>query len=87
MKKSYINYKGTDYPVIEIELSKISNENSNEIVIIADYELFKDIEEDYENNNQEAINIDNMIYFYCDSGFIASNKTEKEIIKYMKQYT
>lgn len=87
MEKSYINYKGTDYPVIEIELSKISDIDSNEVVIIADYELFSDIEEDYEKGVRDAIDVDNMIYFYCDSGFIASNPTEKEIIDYMLQYT
>lgn len=86
MEKSYINYKGTDYPVIEIELSKISDIDSNEPVIIADYELWAAIEDDYEDGDKEAVWLDNEIYFYCDSGFIASNPTEKEIIEYMKEY-
>ena len=86
MERSKINYKGIDYPTIEIALSKVSNIESNELVTIADYELWAAIEDDYEDGDKEAVWIDNNVYFYCDSGFIASNATESEVIEYMNTY-
>lgn len=86
MERSKINYKGIDYPTIEIALSKVSNIESNELVTIADYELWAAIEDDYEDGDKEALWIDNDVYFYCDSGFIASNPTESEVIEYMNTY-
>ena len=86
MERSKINYKGIDYPTIEIALSKVSNIESNELVTIADYELWVAIEDDYEDGDKEAVWIDNNVYFYCDSGFIASNPTESEVIEYMNTY-
>ena len=86
MERSKINYKGIDYPTIEIALSKVSNIESNELVTIADYELWAAIEDDYEDGDKEALWIDNNVYFYCDSGFIASNPTESEIIEYMNEF-
>ena len=86
MERSKINYKGIDYHTIEIALSKVSNIESNELVTIADYELWAAIEDDYEDGDKEAVWIDNNVYFYCDSGFIASNPTESEVIEYMNTY-
>ena len=86
MERSKINYKGIDYPTIEIALSKVSNIESNELVTIADYELWAAIEDDYEDGDKEAVWIANNVYFYCDSGFIASNPTESEVIEYMNTY-
>ena len=86
MERSKINYKGNDYPTIEIALSNVSNIESNELVTIADYELWAAIEDDYEDGDKEAVWIDNNVYFYCDSGFIASNPTESEVIEYMNTY-
>ncbi|NLD21185.1 MAG: hypothetical protein GX664_01670 [Bacteroidales bacterium] len=86
MERSNINYKGIDYPTIEIALSKVSNIESNELVTITDCQLWAAIEDDYEDGDKEAVWIDNNVYFYCDSGFIASNPTESEIIEYMNKY-
>ena len=86
MERSKINYKGIDYPTIEIALSKVSDIESNELVTITDYELWAAIEDDYRNGDEEALWIDNNVYFYCDSGFIASNPTESEIIEYMNEF-
>lgn len=86
MERSNINYKGIDYPTIEIPLSKVSDIKSDEIVTIADCELWVAIEDDYYNGFSEAVWIDDSVYFYCDSGFIASNPTESEVIEYMNKY-
>lgn len=86
MERSFIEYNGVKYPTIEIALSKVSDIESNELVTITDYELWAAIEDDYEDGDKEAVWIDNNVYFYCDSGFIASNPTESEIIEYMNKY-
>ena len=86
MERSKISYKGIDYPTIEIALSKVSDIESDEIVTIADYELWAAIEEDFEKGVKDAVWLDDDIYFYCDSGFIASNPTESEVIEYMNTY-
>lgn len=86
MERSNINYKGIDYPTIEIPLSKVSDIESDEIVTIADCELWLAIEDDYYNGDKEAVWLDDKIYFYCDSGFIASNPTESEVIEYINKY-
>lgn len=86
MERSKINYKGVDYPTIEIQLSKVSDIKSDEIVILADYELWAAIEDDYRDGDKVAVWIENDVYFYCDSGFIASNPTESEVIDYMKEF-
>lgn len=86
MERSNINYKGIDYPTIEIPLSKVSDIESDEIVTIADCELWVAIEDDYYHGDKEAVWLDDKIYSYCDSGFIASNPTESEVIEYMNKY-
>ena len=83
MERNAIVYNGESFPIIEIELSKVTNLDSNEIVTIADYELWAAIEKDYENDKKEAVYIDSGIFYYCDSGFIASKPTESEVIEYM----
>ena len=83
MEKSYIEYKGERYPTIEISLNKISDIESEERVVLADIELFFAIEEDYENDVYEAVDIDNSVYYYCDSGFVESCPSESEVIEYM----
>lgn len=86
MERSFIEYNGVKYPTIEIPLSKVSDIESDEIVTIADYELWAAIEDDYEDGDKVAVWIENNVYFYCDSGFIASNPTESEVIDYMNKY-
>lgn len=86
MERSFIEYNGVKYPTIEIALSKVSDIESDEIVIIADYELWAAIEDDYEDGDKEPVWLDDKIYFYCDSGFIESNPTESEVIEYMNKY-
>ena len=85
MERSFIEYDGVKYPTIEIPLSKVSDIDSDEIVTIADYELWAAIEGDYENGVKDAVWLDDEVYYYCDNGFIASNPTEDEVIEYMNK--
>ncbi len=88
MKRDIITYKGVDYPVIEIARNLIDSEwenaDSSFTYLIADIELWFALEEDYENGDTMAIGIDNSIFYYCDSGFVASEPTEEEVIKYFE---
>ena len=89
MKRDIITYKGVDYPVIEIARNLIDSEwentDSSLSYTIADNELWSAIEKDYEDNNSMAIEIDNLIFYYCDNGFVASEPTEEEVIKYFEE--
>lgn len=86
MKRDTIIYKGIEYPIIEIARNLIDSEwkdsDSSVTYIIADIELWLAIEKDYENDNSAAIEIDNSIFYYCDSGFVASKPTEEKVIEY-----
>ena len=86
MKRNTIIYKGIEYPIIEIARNLVDSEwkdtDSSVTYIIADIELWLAIEKDYENDNSAAIEIDNSIFYYCDSGFVASKPTEEEVIEY-----
>ena len=86
MKRDTIIYKGIEYPVIEIARNLVDSEwrytCSSFTYIIADIELWFAIKKDYENDNSTAVEIDNSIFYYCDSGFVASKPTEEEVIKY-----
>lgn len=88
MKRNIITYKGVDYPVIEIARNLIDSEwenaDSSFTYLIADIELWFALEEDYENGDTMATGIDNSIFYYCDSGFVASEPTEEEVIKYFE---
>ena len=84
MEKGVIIYNGVEYPTIDIEWSKVSDVHSDEMVTIADIELWYAMKDDYDNDVKKAVAIDNRIYYYCDSGFVASNPTEEEIIEELK---
>ena len=89
MKRNIITYKGVKYPVIEIARNLIDSEwentDSSLSYTIADNELWFAIEKDYEDYNSMAIEIDNLIFYYCDNGFVASEPTEEEVIKYFEK--
>lgn len=85
MTCEYIEYKGVQYPVRLVYLMNVEFHGQCENAHIADYELWAAIKDDYDDGVEEAIEIDNDIYYYCDSGFIASEPTDDEIIKYLKE--
>ena len=72
MERTFMTYKDSVYDAIEIEAYKIDKEVTDENLIytICDFELWVALEEDYMDVVKEAIDIDNQIYFYCDSGFV-----------------
>lgn len=84
MERTFITHKDSVYDAIEIEAYKIDKEVTDENLIytICDFELWVALEEDYMDGVKEAIDIDNQIYFYCDSGFCACSPTEEEVIDY-----
>ena len=86
MKRDTIIYKGIEYTVIEIAQNLVDSEwrytCSSFTYIITDIELWFAIKKDYENDNSTAVEIDNSIFYYCDSGFVASKPTEEDVIKY-----
>lgn len=88
MERSYIEYKDKRYPTVEISANKIDpfykDEPDYVTHQIADVELWNAIKDDSEKSVRKAVEIDNDIFYYCDSGFIASKPTEGEVIHYFK---
>ena len=91
MERSFIEYKDKRYPTIVIQANKIDPEFKDApdiaTVTIADYELWKAIEDGYYKGNSLETEIDNTIHYYCDSGFVASKPTEGEVVHYFKGIT
>lgn len=84
MEKGKIKYKGKKYPTLTFDGSLIGEDGLGKITI-ADYELSKAIEQDCENGDIDALNIDSEIYYFCDSGFVASHPSEEKVIKYFSK--
>lgn len=82
MQKSYVEWKGRKYPVRTLDLPEEWDYYNP--VSVADVELWCSIEEECNNGNKEAEEIDNSIFYYCDSGFVDSDPTDEEIIKYLQ---
>lgn len=79
MEKYFEVWDGKKFPVRKIQLPK---ELGWFVANVADYELWRAIEA-YYLLDDDARSIDNSIYYYCDSGFIASDPTDEEIVEYL----
>lgn len=86
MTVEYIEYNGQSYPVRTVYLMNVTHKGQCENWRFADIELWMAIKDDCENNVPEAIEIDDYISLYCDSGFIASEPSDKKIISYVKSH-
>ena len=86
MERDSIVYNGIEYPIIIINGNKIDEDCLSDSIdyIIADSDLWAAIEDDFNDGVQDAIDIDNEIFYYCDSGFVASKPSEKKVIEYFK---
>lgn len=78
--KGYIEYNGKKYPYREVAASRFDDDLRG-MVMVADYELWQAI---FDEDTQEAHDIDNSIFYYCDSGFIDNDPTDEEIIMHIK---
>ena len=84
MTKEIVTYKGVQYPLRQVWLDDVYNEGYLiGDVWVADYDLYAAYKEDYENNVKEIVDLDCRIFFFCDSGFIASDPTDEEIVEYL----
>ena len=89
MEKRYIEYRENKYPVYEINLVDIyDDQRENSYTFVAGDGLLVVLEDDglYNDNvPQEVIKVDNQIFFYCDDDFFNSNPTYEELIEYLKE--
>lgn len=89
-KKGVITYNGVEYAMMEVDSQIIAPEEfqgaENLMLKLVDYELWKVIKNEFdEPKGEEETDIDNSIYYYCDSGFIDSNPTIEELKKYFAE--
>lgn len=80
MGKYYEEWNGKKFPVREVVLPE---ELGGFVANVATGELWDAIENAYNDGNKTANNIDDSIYFYCESGFIESDPTDEEIVEYL----
>lgn len=81
MEKYFEEWNGKKFPVRVIQLPE---ELGGFVANVADFELWNEIQYHVEQlRDLEASRIDNDIYYYCDSGFIASDPTDEEINEYL----
>ena len=89
MEKRYIEYKKNKYPVYEINLVDVyDDQTENYYTFVAGNELYDALEDDgllNDDANKEVVDIDNEIFFYCDDDFFNSNPTYEELIEYLKE--
>ena len=86
MIKTSIEYKGVKYTSALIYADKIDRdcEDPDEVYQIADVALWEDaLEQDFEDGDEEAVALDEKIFFYCDRGFL-DNATERDVVKYFE---
>ena len=80
MEKYFEEWNGKKFPVREVMLPQALG---GFVAKVADFELWNAIEDAYYDGDKTANSIDNDIFYYCDSGFIASDPTDDEIILYI----
>ena len=93
MKKSYIKFLNKNYPVYEINLADVYDDQEGDcFTLVAQqdlwealdvYMLFDDNDDEIKEPIVEAI--DNKIFFYCNDDFFNSNPTYEELIEYLKE--
>ena len=80
MNKYYEEWNGKKFHVRTVMLpQELGGYKAN----VADVELWNAIEDAYYDGDKTANSIDNDIFYYCDSGFIASDPTDEEIVEYL----
>lgn len=87
MDKYYEKWNGVEYPVRVVPIPEEWGFGSP--AIVADIELWSAIE--YACNHEEseqhsdAIDLDNEIFFYCDSGLVASDPSDEYLVEYLRK--
>lgn len=90
MDKEFKEVNGKKFPVRLVPVDE-EEFGCGSPLAIADYELWTAI--DYaikwnsdESKKKELNDLDNEIFFYCDSGFIANDPTDMEIVEYLRKH-
>ena len=84
MKKSFIECKGEKYPIRTVNIGDFyDDEELQGEIDVADVDLYWAYEDEYWKGDPEINDLDGSIYFFCDTGFIASDPTDKEIVDYL----
>lgn len=87
IKYDYITYNGAKYCIVEVNSQIIAAEvfkgQTNLMLKIADYDLWDAIRNGNDNpKDTYEEEIDNSIFYYCYSGFLASHPSLEEIKEY-----
>ena len=76
--RTKIAYNGKEFPAVEVKDKRIT---------CSDIELWHEIKDDYDSGSDEAFLTDCGIFYYFNSGFLASNPSDDEIMAELEANT
>lgn len=90
MDKYFEEVNGKKFPVRLVPVDE-EEFGCGSPLAIADYELDVAIKDAIKSSSDnifldELSALDNEIFFYCDSGFIANDPTDMEIVEYLRKH-
>lgn len=86
METINIEYQGKKYPCVEIDLADVYDDCNHAETLACDESLWNDIRNKVENDEEEeAVETDNMVAFYLPIGFIDTNPSYDEVIAEIKK--
>ena len=84
MEKDYIKYNGNEYIAYHINISDIFEDDySNSDVIVSVLSLNDALSEGLLNQEKEANEVDDRIFFYVSDDFMNSNPTYEELVEHV----
>ena len=89
MEKRYINFLNKSYPAYEINLVDVYDDQKEDCVTLVAQESLWELLDTLiffcTGLDDAAESIDNQIFFYCEEGFIESDPTDRELLKYLEE--
>ena len=85
MEKIEIEYNGKKYPAFEVKYNDVYTDENDADVIVSVVSLWEAMEDAYYCDDEEAIELDNTIFYYCEDSFINRNPSYEELVSYLKK--
>jgi hypothetical protein len=85
MELFYKTINGKEFPIREIYIGDLFNIGIDYgVVRVADYDMFAEYKDMYNDGDDEICALDNSIFFFCDSGYLQTNPTDEDLRDYLK---
>lgn len=87
--KEIVKINGKEFEIRTLSLTEWREKIGDSVfpeeeIRVADIALWDELENEiYVKNNQECVELDNSIIFYCENGYLATNPTDEELVNYL----